>query len=60
MKIMDANNEIIEESLTCTVTKEMKCQTFWIVPKETIPGTYTISVTNNIHEDSTIFVVNSN
>jgi len=60
MQIMNANNEIIEDSLTCTITKEMKCQTFWIVPKEVIPGTYTVSATNSIHEDSATFVVNVN
>jgi hypothetical protein len=60
MEIKNGNNEIIENSLTCTITKEMKCQTFWIVPKETIPGTYTVNVTNSIHEDSATFVVNTN
>ena len=60
MQIMNANNEIIEDSLTCTITKEMKCQTFWIVPKEAIPGTYTVSATNSIHEDSATFVINMN
>ena len=50
-------NEIIEDSLTCTITKEMKCQTFWIVPKEAIPGTYTVRVTDSITSTETTFEI---
>jgi hypothetical protein len=60
MEIMNANNEIIENSLNCTVTKDLKCQAFWIVPKDVIPGTYTIKAMDSTNEDTATFLIKFN
>ncbi len=60
MEIMNGNNEIIENSLNCTVTKDLKCQAFWIVPKDAIPGTYTIKAMDSTNEDTVTFLVKFN
>jgi len=60
MKIINANNETIEDSLNCTVTKDLKCQTFWIVPKDIMPGTYTIKAMDSTNEDTATFLIKFN
>jgi len=51
----DEGNEI--QQLTCSTTKEFKCQPFWSVPKSTIPGTYTIKAYDSISSTEIAFKV---
>jgi hypothetical protein len=51
----DEGNQI--QQLTCSTTKEFKCQPFWSVPKNTIPGTYTIKAYDSISSSETAFKV---
>ena len=43
--------------LGCTTTKEFVCETFWSVPKNTIPGTYTIKAYDAISSSETTFEI---
>jgi hypothetical protein len=54
IKDMDGN-EI--QVLTCNTTKEFKCQPFWSIPKNTIPGTYTIKAHDSISSTETTFKI---
>ena len=37
--------------------KEFKCETFWLIPKDTIPGTYTIKAYDAISSSETTFEI---
>jgi hypothetical protein len=56
IEIIDMEGKIVQE-LTCNTTKEFKCETFWSIAKETIPGTYTIKVYDAISSSETTFEV---
>jgi hypothetical protein len=56
IEISDMNENIVQE-MTCNTTKEFKCETFWSVPKDTIPGTYTIKAHDPINSDETTFEI---
>ena len=45
------------QELMCNTTKEFKCETFWSIPKDTIPGTYTIKAYDAISSSETTFKV---
>jgi len=48
MNVVDVNGNQIGDSSTCTPTTDFKCEILWTIPKETIPGTYTIRVNDSI------------
>ena len=48
MNIVDGNGNLIGDSSTCTPTADFKCEILWTIPKDTIPGTYTIRVNDSI------------
>ena len=56
IEIADEQGNNIQE-LTCNTTKEFKCETFWSLPKDTIPGTYTIKSYDAISSSETTFNV---
>ena len=56
IEISDMNENIVQK-MTCNTTKEFKCETFWSVPKDTIPGTYTIKAYDPINSDETTFEI---
>jgi hypothetical protein len=56
IKIIDMNEQTVEE-LSCNTTKEFICETFWSVPDDTVPGSYTIMVNDAISSNETIFKV---
>jgi hypothetical protein len=56
IEIEDTEGNKIQE-LTCNTTKEFKCETFWSVPKDSIPGTYTIKARDAISSTETTFQV---
>jgi hypothetical protein len=56
IEITDTEGNKIQE-LTCNTTKEFKCQPFWSIPKNTIPGTYAIRAYDSISSSETTFEV---
>ena len=56
IEIIDTEGNKLEE-ITCNTTKEFKCETFWSIPKNTIPGTYTIKSYDAISSSETTFEV---
>ena len=56
IEISDMNENTVQK-MTCNTTKEFKCETFWSVPKDTIPGTYTIKAYDSINSDETTFEI---
>ena len=56
IEILDIQGNEIEK-MTCNTTKEFKCETFWSIPKNTAPGTYTIKAHDSISSTETTFDV---
>jgi hypothetical protein len=56
IEISDSEGNNVQE-LNCNTTKEFKCETFWSIPKNTIPGTYTIKSYDAISSSETTFEV---
>jgi len=54
IQIIDMEGNQIQE-LTCNTTKEFKCETFWSIPKDAIPGKYTIKSYDAISSSETTF-----
>jgi hypothetical protein len=48
MTVMDQNGNQIGDNNTCTPTADFKCEILWTIPKDTIPGTYTVRVNDSI------------
>ena len=48
LQVFDIDNNQISETLSCTPTSEFKCQILWTIPEETLPGAYTIKVSDSI------------
>ena len=59
IEIIDMDGGVIAD-LGCSTTKEFVCETFWSVPKNTIPGTYTIKVNDAISSNETTFEIKMN
>jgi hypothetical protein len=59
IKIVDDKGQEIT-NLGCNTTKEFFCETFWTVPRDTIPGTYVIKSNDAISSSETIFKVKMN
>ena len=59
IEITDMDGGVISD-LGCTTTKEFVCETFWAVPKDAIPGTYTIKVNDAISSNETTFEIKMN
>jgi hypothetical protein len=56
IEILDMSGDKIQE-LSCTTTKQFKCETFWSTPKNTIPGTYTVKVNDSISGSEATFEI---
>jgi len=56
IEIQDMEGNKVQQ-LTCNTTKEFKCETFWSIPKDTIPGTYTIKSYDAISSSETTFKI---
>jgi uncharacterized protein YfaS (alpha-2-macroglobulin family) len=56
IEISDIDGNKIQE-LSCTTTKEFKCETFWSIPKNTIPGSYTVKAHDPISSSETTFEI---
>ena len=49
LSVVDLNNNQIGETLSCVPTANFKCEILWTIPKNTIPGTYRVIVTDSIN-----------
>ena len=56
IEISNIDGDKVQE-LSCTTTKEFKCETFWSIPKNTIPGTYMIKAHDSISSGETTFEI---
>ena len=56
IEISDIDGNTIQE-LMCSTTKEFKCESFWSVPKDAIPGTYNIKAYDAISSSETTFEI---
>jgi hypothetical protein len=56
IEISDMDGNMVQE-MSCNTTKEFKCETFWSIPKDIIPGTYTIKTYDAISSSETTFRV---
>ena len=57
IEIFDPSANSIDNTLSCNTTKAFICETFWTVPEETLPGTYTVKVNDAISSDQATFLV---
>jgi len=48
INIIDQYGTEIGDTTSCTPTADFKCEVLWTIPKDTLPGTYTIRVDNSI------------
>ena len=56
IEITDEQNQLIN-TLNCNTTKEFKCETFWSVPKDSLPGEYIIRAYDSMNSAETIFLL---
>ena len=56
IEISNIDGDKVQE-LSCTTTKEFKCETFWSIPKNTIPGAYMIKAHDSISSGETTFEI---
>ena len=47
LKVFDSNDQQIGDSLSCVPTTDFKCEILWTIPKDIMPGTYTIRVSDS-------------
>jgi hypothetical protein len=52
IEIIDMEGSQIQE-ITCITTKEFRCESFWSIPKDIVPGTYTIKARDMISSTET-------
>ena len=57
IEIIDPSENRVDNTLSCNTTKEFICETFWTVPEDTLPGTYTVKVNDAISSDQVTFQV---
>jgi hypothetical protein len=57
IEIINQNGKIIDNTLTCTTTADFKCEILWSIPKDSLPGTYTVKVNDTIRTEQTTFEV---
>jgi hypothetical protein len=57
IEIINQGGQIIDDTLTCTTTTDFRCEILWSVPKDMLPGTYTVSVNDTIHMKQTTFEI---
>ena len=56
IEIIDMEEKQVQK-LSCTTTKEFKCESFWLIPKDTIPGTYKIKAHDTDSSSETTFEI---
>jgi hypothetical protein len=56
IEISDSDGSQIQQ-LMCNTTKEFKCETFWSVPKDMMPGIFKIKAYDSISSTETVFKI---
>ena len=56
MQIID-KNQIVIDNLNCNTTSEFKCEIFWTIPQDIIPGTYTVKADNVLDSTETQLII---
>ncbi|MDA0669240.1 MAG: biofilm-associated protein [Crenarchaeota archaeon] len=56
IEIINEQNELVEK-MKCNTTKEFKCETFWSISKDTLPGMYTIKVYDPTNSSQIAFLL---
>ncbi|MSS86683.1 MAG: biofilm-associated protein [Nitrosopumilus sp.] len=56
IEIINEQNELVQK-MKCITTKESKCETFWALSKDTLPGMYTIKVYDPINSSQIVFLL---
>ena len=46
-EVFNSNDQQIGDTLSCVPTADFKCEILWMIPKDIIPGTYTIRVSDS-------------
>jgi hypothetical protein len=57
INVMDRNGNQIGDSSSCTPTADFKCEVLWTIPKDTIPGTYKVTVNDSIITEELTFEI---
>ena len=59
IEILDQKLELMD-TLSCNTTTEFKCEVLWTIPKDALPGTYTVKAYDRISSDQKTFEVSTN
>ena len=59
IEILDQKLELLD-TLSCNTTTEFKCEVLWTIPKDALPGTYTVKAHDRISSDQKTFEVSTN
>ena len=59
IEILDQKLELMD-TLSCNTTAEFKCEVLWTIPKDALPGTYTVKAHDRISSDQKTFEVSTN
>ena len=57
VKIFNQNGDVIEKGLSCNTTAEFNCETYWNIPKNILPGIYTVIADDNRNKSETQFTI---
>ena len=57
MEVLNMNGKRIGDISNCVPTADFKCEILWTIPKNTIPGTHVVKVTDSIITTETIFEI---
>ena len=56
IEIINEQNELVDK-MKCNPTKEFKCETFWSLSKDNLPGMYTIKVYDPTNSSEIAFLL---
>ena len=51
------SNQMVIDNLNCNTTSEFKCEIFWTIPQDIIPGTYTVKADNVLDSTETQLII---
>ena len=54
------SNQMVIDKLNCNTTSEFKCEIFWTIPQDIIPGTYTVKADNVLDSAETQLIIKHN
>ena len=57
MQVYTLNNIQVGEPLSCVPTAEFKCEILWTIPKDIVPGTHIVRISDSIVTEETIFEI---